>query len=632
MALRIDHPARANICLLGALLGLLPSALMGCRPDPEPDRLQPIAVQTFPACAPGADATLDLSALGDFTVDNSSGESLPIHSERVLRLPLATEALEGLARDGNGEWQGVGPVRGARADLSLWPSDEACELARAQSFPLSSSSIGVNPHRNEVLVVGGEDAGPNAARALLLKLDTAEASEVPGGILPARADTRITPFGDGMLLSGGIDPRERGDERFDLATPLASAIAYDPESGRFDLNQEIVISARAAHAAVSLITGETLLIGGRSPQSPALASIEAISPDTLSARIAGLTQLVQRRANPIAFVLEDGRVFVGGGVDASKQPVQSVEWLSADASQHLGSTALRASESARFVPMPGSSVLGVGVCAVSDTSCEPTRSAVWLAGERVFPLPALPVTLDAPLLIPAARGEPWLITGSAGERVGYRFFPWESRFVPSPDPPSALPPQAASAVDPGAFVWSEAGSLFGVRSDVREAHARDVGPQLLIQPTLSTSVIPSAPPSLEDATATISYTATGLGLRGSGSVWISEATYDGFELSLVRVSGPPPRVILQGANDDCTVATCGASQRLGEAECAWPPAATGASTLSVLRKAGALTLTAGDDTTTCSLTALAESRVRIGVAASSDEVSTLRSLQIVRKR
>ena len=183
MALRIDYPARANTWLLGALLGLL-GALTGCRPDPEPDRLQPIAVHTFPACAPGADATLDLSALGDFTVDNSSAESLPLHSgRRVLRLPLATEALEGLARDGSGEWQGVGPVRGARADLSLWPSDEACELARAQSFPLSSSSIGVNPRRNEVLVVGGEDAGPNAARSLLLKLDTAEASEVPGDIL-----------------------------------------------------------------------------------------------------------------------------------------------------------------------------------------------------------------------------------------------------------------------------------------------------------------------------------------------------------------------------------------------------------------------------------------------------------------
>ncbi|MCA9640025.1 MAG: hypothetical protein KC492_04995 [Myxococcales bacterium] len=615
------------------MLALASSPFLGCRPDPEPDQLQPIAVHTFSACAPGRDATLDLSALGDFTVDNSSAESLPLHAEnRALRLPLATEALEGVARDGSGEWQGVGLVRGAHADLSLWPSDQACELARANDFPLASSSIGVNPRRNEVLVVGGEDAGPNAARALLLNLDTAEASEVPGGILPARADARLSPFGDGMLLSGGIDPRERGDERFDLATPLGSAIAYDPESGRFDLNREIVISARAAHAAISLITGETLLVGGRSPQSPALASIEAVSPETLTARIAGLTQLVQRRAGPIAFVVEDGRVFVGGGVDASKLPVQSVEWLSPDASQHLGSTALRTSENARFTPMPGSSVLGVGVCAVSDPTCDPARGAVWLAGERVYPLPPLPVALDAPVLIPAARGEPWLITGSGQERVGYRFFPWESRFVPSPDPPSALPPQAAFAVDAGAFVWSETGRLFGVRSDLREAYARDVGPQLLTQPTLATSVVPSAPPSLEDTTAAISYTAAGLGLRNVGSVWISETTYDGFELELVRVAGPPPRVILQGANSDCSGAECGASKRLGEADCAWPATATEASTLNVLRKASAVTLSAGDETTTCALSTLAESRVRIGLAAASNEVSTLRSLEVVRKR
>ncbi len=619
------HRARPHFWLLGAL------GLLACRPDPEPDRLQPIAVHTFERCAPDSAAALDLRALGDFAVDNSSAESLPLDAkQRVLRLPLAARALEGVARDGTGEWQGVGPVRAERADLSLWPSDETCELAHASRFPLQTSSVGVNPQRNEVLVVGGEEASPDAARALLLQLDTAEVSEVPGGILPARADAKLTAFGEGMLLSGGIDPRERGDDRFDLATPLASAIVYDAESGRFDLNQEIVISARAAHAAVALITGEALLIGGRSPQSPALASIEAVSPSTLSARIAGLTQLVQRRASPIAFVLEDGRVFVGGGVDASKQPVQSVEWLSPDASEHLGSTALRASEFARFVPMPGSTVLGIGACATSDAACEPARGAVWLAGERVFPLPALPVTLEDPVLIAASRGSPWLVTGSGRERVGYRFLPWEARFVPSPNPPSALPPQAALAVDAGAFVWSEAGGLFGVRSDVRGAFARDVGPQLLTQPTLETTVVPTAPASFDDADATISFTATGLGLRDFGSVWISDTSYAAFELKLGRSAGPAPRVALRAVNDGCEGAQCGAARVLGAGDCPWPDSAAAAAQLRVVRQEASLTLSAGDDEATCELPELGGRRVRIGLLSGASGVSRVRSIEVLR--
>ncbi|MCA9632523.1 MAG: hypothetical protein KC766_32945 [Myxococcales bacterium] len=617
-------PARAGLLLLGA------AAIGGCRPAPEADQLQPIAVHTFEACAPGPQATLDLKALGDFSVDNSSAESLPLTSgERVLRLPLTTLALEGVARDGSGEWQGVGPVRGARADISLWPTNQACELARHDGFPLQSSSLGVNPQRNEVLVVGGEEAGPNAARALLLRLDTTEIREVPGGILPARADAKLSPFGDGMLLSGGIDPRERGDERFDLATPLASAIVYDAESGRFELNQEIAISPRASHAAVELITGETLLVGGRSPQSPALASIEAVSPETRSARIAGLTQLVQRRANPSVFVLEDGRVFVGAGVDASKQPVQTVEYLSPDASQHLGSTPLRASEFARFAPLPGSTVLGVGVCPVDAPTCDPLRGAVWLAGERVFPLPPLPVDLQDPQLLPAARGEPWLITGSGQERVSYRFFPWESRFVANPDPPSALPPQAALAVDPGAFVWAEAGRVLGVRSDVRQALARDIGPQLLTQPTLETGVVPTSPPNLDDPEAPLSFTAAGLGLRSFGSVWISDASFAGFDLEITRAAGAPPRVFLQGVSHRCTADACGGSRLLGAGDCAWPSVATESRVLKVVRQGAQIRLTASDEETLCELSGLGD-RVRIGIAAAGDGVTTLRSLEVVR--
>src|SRR5690606_29707006 len=166
-----------------------------------------------------------------------------------------------------------------------------------------------------------------------------------------------------------------------------------------------------------------------------------------------------------------------------------------------------------------------------------------------FPLPALPVELVDPVLIPAARGSAWLVTGSAGERGSYRFFPWESRFVPNPDPPSALPPQEALAVDPGAFVWSTSGKLFGVRSDVRQSAVRAIGPRLLTQPALGTTIVPTAPPSFDDAAQAVSFTGSGLGLRGFGSVWISDATYAGFELELGGRTGPPPRVLLQVVDD-----------------------------------------------------------------------------------
>ncbi len=598
-----------------------------CGPDPEPDQLTPIALHTWAGCPVSRDATLDLTALGDFAPNVNGAESLPLSADgRGLELPLDTQALEASATAASGAWLGVGPINRTRADIVLWDALATCQLATADNFPLPTSSLGVHPGTNQLLVVGGLIAGPDAARALLVDLNTGAAHEIAGGILPARAGAQVTAFGDDMLVSGGIDPRERGDEQFDLATPLGSAIQYRADSDAFDTNNEIVISPRADHAAVVLRSGESLLIGGRSPQSPALASLEAVSPDTRAARIAGLTQLVQRRSAPQAFVLDDGRVFVGGGFNASKQPVQGVEWLSVDATQHLGSLQLQVSASARFVPLPGSSVLAVGACAAASLcgASELERGVVWVAGERAVPLRPLAAALEQPALIRAARGAAWLISGSGPARRSFRFSAWDARFVPSTFDISALPPPSAIAVDAGAIAWPALGQLLGQRADRRGRFARDVGPLLLGQPGLETPVTPGQPPSLEALDASVSFTASGLGLAAGGSVWLSDSSYAGFELTLQHTAGPRPQIIL------LTETQPGAGSYIaGAGACPWP--AGDSEQLSLVRSGAELELRVGDHAATCAVPALGAERVRLGIRAPGS-TSRIRSFEILRRR
>lgn len=627
------HPVRPQrgplraLCLIGGCHALW---LQACAPAPEPDQLTPITLHQWAGCPVSADATLDLTALGDFAPGVESTESLPVEADgRELGLPIDTQALEASASSPSGAWLGLSPIDRTRADIVLWDARATCELARAGGFPLPSSSMGVHPGANQLLVVGGFVAGPDAARAMIINLSNGEAHEIPSGILPARADARVTAFGDDMLVSGGVDPRERGDEQFDLATPLGSAIQYRAATDSFDTNSEIAISPRSAHAAVVLRSGETLLIGGRSPQSPALASLEAVSPETRSARIAGLTQLVQRRSAPQAFVLDDGRVFVGGGVDASKQPVQSVEWLNVDASQHVASAQLQVSPNARFAALPGSSVLAVGVCSL-DSQCsaeELERGVVWLAGQRAVPLRPLPAALEQPTLISAARGAAWLISGSGPARSSFRFSAWDARFVASTFDPSALPPPSAIAVDAGAIAWPALGQVLGQRADRRGRFARDVGPLLLGQPGLATPVTPSEPPSLEDADARVSFTASGLGLADGGSVWLSDTSYAGFELTLRHSAGPRPQIILL-----TETAPAGASYVAGAGACPWP--AADSDQLSLVRSGDELQLRVGEETVTCDVAALAAERVRLGISAPSvgGGATRVRSFEIVRRR
>lgn len=597
--------------------------------------LQPIQLHTLSGCPVDPSATLDLVALGDFDSDLTSAESLPLGEPRELGLPLGALALEARASSPRGAWHGAAPTNRSGAELLLWPAREPCALFSQSTFPRADSSLGYHPETRELLVAGGFVASPGAARVALVSLGTGEAREVPGGLLPARAGAQITPFGDGFLLSGGVDPRERLGGDFNLATPLRSASHYDPALGRFDPNRQITISPRANHAAVRIRSGDTLLIGGRSPETPALATLEAVSPETHSARLVGLTELTHRRRDPQSFVLDDGRVFVGGGTDATNQPVQTVEWLSSDASEHLGTTRLHVSGAARFAPLPGGSVVVVGACA---SPCErPQAAAAWIdAWGRAHALAPLPGDLEQPVLLPASRGAPWLVTGSGSARRVYELSAWDGAFVPralAPAPPS----EQALNLDGGTLVWLTDGQLTGHRFDVRGSYASDLGPLLLAQPGVGTQVTPSAPlrGSGGSEGGEVRYDAQGLSLSGRGAVHLTDTRYRALTLTIQWQAGPAPLVVLHA--DDASLEV-----QLGGAACPWPqhggqaqgPAPTGTNgtpgSLEVRRAGADVVLTAGGVSQRCTFPELAQHRVRVSLGAAGAAPSHLRSFEIRR--
>ncbi len=591
--------------------------------------LQPIQLHVLRGCPADLDATLDLIALGDFEGDLKSAESLPLGEPRELGLPLEALALEARASSPRGAWHGAAPTGQHGAELLLWPTREPCALLQG-TFPRADSSLGYHPERRELLVAGGFVASPEAARAALLNLGTGEVRELPDGLLPARAGGRITPFGAGFLLSGGVDPRERPDGDFNLATPLRSASHYDPALGRFDPNRQLTISPRANHAAVRLHSGDTLLIGGRSPETPALATLEAVSPVTHSARLVGLAELARRRRDPQAFLLDDGRVFIGGGLDATNQPVQEVEWLSRDASEHLGTTRLHVSAAARFAPLPGGSVVVVGACV---SPCErPQAAAAWLdAWGRAHALAPLPADLEQPLLLPATRGAPWLVTGSGSARRVHELSAWDGAFSPralAPAPPS----EQALNLDGGTLVWLTDGQLTGHRFDVRGSYASDLGPLLLAWPGVGTQLTPSVP---LNSGGEVRYDASGLSLSGRGAVHLTDTRYRALTLTIKWHAGPAPLVVLHA--DDVAL-----ELPLGAAACPWPqpggqaqgPQPTGANgtpgSLEVRREGADVVLTAGGATERCTFPELGQQRVRLSLRAASSEPSQLRSFEIRR--
>src|SRR5262249_9135857 len=127
-----------------------------------------------------------------------------------------------------------------------------------------------------------------------------------------------------VLVSGGYEPPK-------MEVTRGNAEVFDPTTKRFNPELVALYGGRAEHAAVTLASGEVLLVGGGGENGTPPDSPEVLVPESNLHR--DVTTLPGARVDPIALRLSDDRIFVGGGTDAldGGSKVADLVWLSSDA-------------------------------------------------------------------------------------------------------------------------------------------------------------------------------------------------------------------------------------------------------------------------------------------------------------
>ncbi len=488
--------------------------LTACSGDSAPLQ-RGILLHELSSCPlPTEPSAVALEALGDFAAGPLTSERLTAADVgRELSFPESTRAVS-VATEGLTEhfWGLSSATSDGELDVLFWPEARVCDLAGDDLYPAPGGGQALAHHASEGLVlVAGGDAGQSSAvvGALTFHTRTGTAHAVDASarhvLLEPRAYAAAAPFGDDLIVTGGENPI--------LSSPGTRPVHDTAEvflvrESRFSTDLVALRVPRTRHAATPLPSGEVLLLGGRSVDGAALSVLEVISPQTRSSSLGGLASLRAPRVNPHVVRLSDGRLLVAGGTDDEQRPVQSFEWLSADASEHLAevSSPSPAYESA-LVALPGGGALYVAGCAPAENeeTCapcalgcptEPTHAAVWIRPNGELDTVELPASAPKPLLVAGDNGSPWLVTGSAAAPL-FRFNPWRARFEPATLRGAPLEPVGPLvSVDLGAFVWLDGENeprLRGTRAGTRDRFARDVALLTLTAPLDSSWPLHLAP-------------------------------------------------------------------------------------------------------------------------------------------
>jgi hypothetical protein len=569
---------------------LAAASLAACAGEPAPIERR-IAAHSLLGCPVLDDGNVIVTALGDF----GGAPTASIGAKGNGALSLRQDFLGVELKIGQ-EWSGLGYAEPpANVDVALWPTDDGCNL--------NDGDHGVPPNRggiamtalgdgNGLLLAGLQPVAAKDKSAYALAIDLTTGKTLPlVGMPEGRAFATATAFGDGALVAGGIDPSDETDPMGLRAASTAfvfSAGAFDPQ--RIDLGNR----ARAHHGAVTLTSGETLLVGGTN-EGVVLSTLVAVDPKTRNTRVFGLGTLRVPRKDPTVVRLANGQVLVGGGTDESGNVVGTLEWFAADGS----SCAIPACpETSSLPPRPDVALVALpagGALAAGATASATTIDVFWITADgTVAPLDPLPrPRADARArLVSASDGSPWAWNG----RTWLFFDTWEARFLPVSPGPSDGPDDdmpAPVAVDPGLFVWlvREPGdvtkmgaNLKGFRHGVRGPLSRDAGP-LLVAGTAH--LAPDRPPK----GGVVSFEGDGLHLSkpitvDAPRVVLADTTYADFDLSLERDPGAPWPDIEVGA------------VVVGSGSCPWPSAATGPLS-SVARRGARLEVKVGAAQATC---------------------------------
>ena len=543
----------------------------------------------------------------------------------LSHIPQATRALlVDVSVDGTPlRWRGIGSVETAGdVDVLLWPAAAPCALS-PPSTPLparTDAALGAIDARH-ILVSGGLGRGKGALPgSFVVDLATGVITPVTSDLLAPRMQASVTPFssgkevGDrGALVAGGIRP--------DTGALLASAEVFAQKTGEFDGMPILLAEGRHDHAAVPIVTGETLLVGGSGDKGP-LGSLELVDPKTRRAR-AGLATLDVPRTHPHALRLASGEIFVAGGFDAAGTPVGMLEWLSPDAWTHSRpSRKFLATKERGFVALPGGGALAV----IAPDPPSPNFANVWVISASGELEAATPITgqLSLVRLFAGNQGAPLLWTGARW----LRWQPWRGEFGAAEDvaPTATGPasPDVLSAPDGGLALWllfDDIGTrVVGLRFDARSQYACDSARA----PLLANDTNFFAPDRLvvPGTSASLVFDPTrGLVLAPGASAFLADATFAAFTLEVAVSGGAAPLIVLR---DDA-----GVEIEIGGPAC--PLALDHPTKVRVARDREILTVTEDAGTARrCLATPKADARLTVGLRGGVAE-SVVRGLTVERR-
>ena len=161
---------------------------------------------------------------------------------------------------------------------------------------------------DKVLVVGGADENLPLKSAELYD-PAAGTWTVTGSLTAARYGHTATPLENGKVLIAG------GSDDGDLASALASAELYDPETGTWSITANLK-STRVLHTATLLEGGKVLVAGGYNWPPASLSGAELYDPETGTWSFTGS---LSRRSVHTATLLPSGMVLVAGGYDWNRR-------------------------------------------------------------------------------------------------------------------------------------------------------------------------------------------------------------------------------------------------------------------------------------------------------------------------
>ena len=612
--------------------------------------MRPLRVHELSSCPLPEPARVQVNALGDFSPSNLNSESLALGARSAkLAFPGATLAIDATAYSNASDqvFIGYGERLTDQLDFLLWPGGTACDLLRSASYPgaVGGEAIGFAARTGLILLAGGNDDGsPAVAGAATFDTETGDALVVDplAALSEPRAFATVTEFGDALLVAGGENPFH--DPRRPASVLRDTAEVYRPETHSFEPGLLKLVEPTTGHAAVTLETGETVLIGGRISASDASTLVQIISPETRVTKL--LKQLSVGRDSPTALRLDNGQLLVAGGTDASGSPVAQLEWRSADGSaisRVEAEVTLHARFDRAYIPLAGGAALAVGGCSARSPAtgedcqascqrgCPPDPDAdtgqrydaYWISPEGQLSRLDFPIDASRPVLLPGSDGQPWLIADGPvpGERAAqaralYRFDPWQKIFT-----------RAAVEVDLGqlsssarffatgsdSFAWLSAdGSaqlLRGMRLGTRSRFSNDGRLVELRDPDDSrrpAHLVPDHPPGV-DVEYDSQRGALTFAAGATSCVWISDARYADFVAS-VAFTGPFAPSLRLGA-ERLSVSAPSAT----ETACQLPAFTAGnaaSATLQLERRGAQLSSTIGSSHASCQLP---EGRLPFGV-------------------